>query len=529
MLPALIAVALAGEPGATARVSEALWRLAADGEGLAPDCARPEPLALTVVLELDPYADPVSLRRALAPVAEIEEWSGLWVQVRVDTALLPELAYAPGVARVRLPRCASPKEVVSEGVAAIDPSAWVEAGLSGEGVRVAILDVGFAGFEATDEIPDSTVLAAGDVGSSNHGLAVAEVIHDLAPGAELLLYQFSTDVEYAARMNQIAEDDIDVVNASVGFDNVAHADGNSTFAQLVDALVAQRVVYVAAAGNEVGRYRIGALTDEDGDGYVELDGADPIEIEGYFSEVEASLRWSEPFGQASVDLDLELYQDGVLCDRSAELQRGDGDPYERAVCASNGGVATARIHASGGLPSGLRGWLYAPAGVSDQDAAAVAGTLTLPADARGALSVGAYDLNTGSLLSYSSHGPTDDGRLKPDLAAPANVSTAALGREGFSGSSAAAPHAAGLAALLRDRRHRLRPDRLSEALIERAEDRGVEGPDTGWGAGVLQAGEVPRRCGCGGESTEQGLFVAGILLAARRRTKRPLASGPRIP
>ena len=44
-----------------------------------------------------------------------------------------------------------------------------------------------------------------------------------------------------------------------------------------------------------------------------------------------------------------------------------------------------------------------------------------PGDARGALSVGAYDWADGQAESYSSEGPTDDGRRKPDLSAPTNV------------------------------------------------------------------------------------------------------------
>ena len=44
-----------------------------------------------------------------------------------------------------------------------------------------------------------------------------------------------------------------------------------------------------------------------------------------------------------------------------------------------------------------------------------------PGDAVGAFSVGAFDATTLLHESYSSEGPTDDGRLKPDIAAPTNV------------------------------------------------------------------------------------------------------------
>ncbi|QZA88414.1 S8 family serine peptidase [Salinarchaeum sp. IM2453] len=68
----------------------------------------------------------------------------------------------------------------------------------------------------------------------------------------------------------------------------------------------------------------------------------------------------------------------------------------------------------------------------------------------------AFNLTSGELKSYSSQGPTQDGRRGIDLAGPSNVSTNArgavdkipLGALAFNGTSAAAPHIAGAASLL---------------------------------------------------------------------------------
>jgi hypothetical protein len=52
------------------------------------------------------------------------------------------------------------------------------------------------------------------------------------------------------------------------------------------------------------------------------------------------------------------------------------------------------------------------------------GSITAPADSVGALAVGAVPFQSPSQkASYSSEGPTWDGRVKPDIAAPAGVST----------------------------------------------------------------------------------------------------------
>jgi hypothetical protein len=83
-----------------------------------------------------------------------------------------------------------------------------------------------------------------------------------------------------------------------------------------------------------------------------------------------------------------------------------------------------------------------------------AGTVRAPGNAHKALGIGAADLETDALMSYSGRGPTADGRYKPDLVFPTGVETArntsdtAMGT--FTGTSCATPVAAGAIALLRN-------------------------------------------------------------------------------
>jgi subtilisin family serine protease len=104
-----------------------------------------------------------------------------------------------------------------------------------------------------------------------------------------------------------------------------------------------------------------------------------------------------------------------------------------------------------------------------------------------------------NLLVYSSRGPTKDNRVKPDITAPSHVSTATYGKytgdgpnqnPGFDGTSAAAPHIAGAAALVKQIFPQFTPQQVQEFLEKRAEDRGARGKDNDWGAGQLLLGNV---------------------------------------
>ena len=402
---------------------------------------------------------------------------------------------------------ASPKAIVTEGYSVLfSAHDWQAAGWSGRGVTVAVLDIGFTGAAdlAGEELPGTLPRLGGTVDATAHGAAVAEVVHDIAPEADLLLVQFSTDTEFLAALDLIVDEGADIVVAAIGFDNVWAADGSSVVSAAVTDLVEDEgILWVAAAGNEALRYQHGPLARDPAEPErLRIDGALTDQTTGR----SVSLRWDDP----SVDLRLELHDaDGALCGASDDRQSETGSPTERAS-ADCPPPLTAAVYADASVPAeGVVAYLYASGGW--QGAEPTAGTLTLPADAAGAISVGACSLEDGA-PGYSSQGPTEDGRLKPDVCAPHGVSTASGGVAGFDGTSSAAPHVAGLLALMLDAG--VSPAEARAALSANAVDLGAPGEDTVHGAGLVQAGPAPeRRCGCGSASGG-GLWAALWALAA---------------
>jgi hypothetical protein len=114
-----------------------------------------------------------------------------------------------------------------------------------------------------------------------------------------------------------------------------------------------------------------------------------------------------------------------------------------------------------------------------------------------AVTNGLRDPSVALVSNFSSRGPTDDGRIKPDLVA--NGESLYSTRNGdtsygnLSGTSMSAPNATGSAALLVEKYARLfsggamRSSTLKALLIHTADDLGTPGPDYRYGWGLLNA------------------------------------------
>ena len=112
-------------------------------------------------------------------------------------------------------------------------------------------------------------------------------------------------------------------------------------------------------------------------------------------------------------------------------------------------------------------------------------SLSAPPDAFDILTIGAVD-GTGSLASFSSRGPTADGRTKPEVVAR-GVSTSCatassdISYGALSGTSLSTPLVAGAACLLIEAKPFFTPRQIRWALMETSNNAGTPNNDYGWG------------------------------------------------
>ena len=115
------------------------------------------------------------------------------------------------------------------------------------------------------------------------------------------------------------------------------------------------------------------------------------------------------------------------------------------------------------------------------------GGIVVPADAENVIACGAVD-SDGNIASFSSQGPTADGRIKPEVCA-LGVSTYCAGVNSTSayryenGTSLATPLVAGAAACVLQAHPDWTPQQVREALMMTASD--PENPDNQYGWGII--------------------------------------------
>jgi len=448
-----------------------------------------------VIVECVPGQLDAATEAATALGASVETSYDNLLQAVVPITSLTALADTPSIRLVRVPWYPLPA-IVSEGVELINADEWQTLGYTGVGVKVGILDSGFTGYadllgtELPSSVTTQSFYAGSDIeGDTDHGTACAEIVYDIAPDADFYLANFGTEVEMGNAVDWLIAQGVDVISCSIGWPISGPGDGTGTICDMVDDARTAGITWSQAIGNNAQYHWQGDFVDTDADRWHEFDPGVDITIDinvSSGSKVRVGLKWDDTWGSSGNDYDLYLADNTYTTVKASfDPQDGNDDPHEfLAYTATYTGVYHIAIYKYSATET-VNFHIYSYRH-DLQEYQVASSSLSVPADSSNAMSVGAVFWNTPTTLeSFSSRGPTEDDRIKPDLVAPDGVSTATYGASNFYGTSASAPHAAGAAALVKGRYPSYTPSQIQTYLEDRAVDLGVAGKDNLFGSGRL--------------------------------------------
>jgi Subtilase family len=398
-------------------------------------------------------------------------------------------------------------------------------GDTGQGITVGVMSDsinrvggGVSGSQTSGDLPpDVRVLADGPPATAtDEGRAMAEIVYDEAPGIPTFLFATAFGAgaaTKAANIGALASNGARIIVDDTGFlSEPMFQDG--VVAQAVDQATARGAAYFVSAGNQARQSWEGTFTPVGTPAQNDFDPGPGQDVRQTIASVPANaaltlvLDWAEPWGHASTDFAIDVFNEDtatkigtINSDNIASGIPMEGFTFPNGSSPTTISIAIRRV-AGTGTPA--MKWIadgdfvFAPEHATNSDAIGPDA-----ASARSAITVAANRFNTpGTVEPFSSRGPsvthlfdaagnpTVDVRPKPDVAGADGVSTSLSGFNPFFGTSAAAPSAAGVAALLLSAKPSLPVDELNAIMREpsNAIDCAAPGfPDADCGSGFILA------------------------------------------
>ncbi len=408
-------------------------------------------------------------------------------------------------------------------------------GATGAGVVIGILSDsfnatgGYAGDVAHGLLnPGATVLKEGPAGSSDEGRAMAELIHQIAPDAQIVFYSgFGGQADFAHGISALAAAGASIIVDDVTYLNEPFYQDGGAIQAAVEQVVASGVSYFTSASNQGSNFFESAFTPLTtalpglSGGFLAANFGTAAAATPYINLTIArgatatvDLQWDAPFASigasagAATSLGMVLYDaTGRIVAYALRSEIG-GDPVQLLQFTNNSASTSFRMavitDGGQGVPGQFKFIAYGQGtSIADPRAGLGSGSIIGHEMVPEANIVGAIAYSqtkafggSGSVEGFSSRGPgsflfdAQGNRLDTplsstgvDYVAPDGSATSVFNP--FYGTSAAAPNAAAVAALMLQASPSLTPAQVSAILASSAIT--AHGPAGSTGAGLIQA------------------------------------------
>jgi len=385
-------------------------------------------------------------------------------------------------------------------------------GVAGKGIKVGVIANGAQSINVSQKEGELSTVHVLSEGTGDEGTAMLEIIHDIAPDAELYFHAYGTSSDtFKTAVTALANAGCNVICDDLYFFRQPFLQDGDVAEHIRAVLKANpHLIYVTVSGNFAplhyqGNWKAGVSYGRN-QTLQDFGGSSAVNITLLPDErVIATLQWDDPWGHASTDYDLVLTdpRSGKVLATSNFTQNGTTDPFEHLVydpVGPNGEKVSLQIVRNGQTvtPNILELFIRGvdPKGVDNAFMKDPTDSIFGHAAVEEVVTVGSVEPSPPFTISPdSSHGPvtirypTETKRWKPDICAPTNVNVSGAGNfpNPFPGTSAAAPHVAGVIAQLWSAFPDASRDDLKQVIYESADDLGAPGWDEVYGYGLLNA------------------------------------------
>ncbi len=424
--------------------------------------------------------------------------------------------------------------------------------LDGSGVVVGVISDGIDSLrdaQQSGDLPDVEVPNGGcRRGSGDEGTALLEIVHDVAPGAQLLFAGPADSFEMVEAVECLTAAGADVIVDDLGFFGEPFFE-DGPVAAAVRAAVQAGVSYHSSAGNEAEEHLEQDFVATPGSTLHDFaagagDNTNTVVVPAG-AALTCVLQWNDPFGGSANDYDLALLDEAQnVIAASTDVQDGTQDPIEVVAMVNQGNsdaLANVVIDRFAGDVRRLELFCLGAGALEHVTAAgSIVGHPALD-EVVAVAAIDAADPGLDQVEPFSSQGPARVDfparvdRAKPDLAAFDGVTISNAGGFpacppscAFFGTSAASPHTAGVAALLLQKDASLTPAAVQAALRRGAVDIGTAGFDDASGSGRLDAlasaeAVVVRQCSADDECADDDACTVDGCDPIRGCVSTPLA------